>query len=261
MELITFRRLRTIPGTTRGILLNLCAVDFILGAVQEPIYITFLSLQLAGKLNCDLAFIKTVLSTFLLIISFSILLLASLERYIVIIHPFLYLRIKETCFFKALIALAWMIAIILTSTFAIIRSHKQSKIIVNVIGAYAGAGWFVIAVLYIQIYYKAYKIHREIKDQANSVQAEEPKRNPSAHMIGIVVATSLLCYAPFLCSLILNSFGAVVINWFYVIMMMNPCLDSVCYCVLNKTLRDAMIHILRGAKCFIFKSNNQFEAD
>eukprot|EP00112_Aurelia_sp_Birch-Aquarium-sp1_P007153 Seg1780.2 transcript_id=Seg1780.2/GoldUCD/mRNA.D3Y31 product="Muscarinic acetylcholine receptor M5" protein_id=Seg1780.2/GoldUCD/D3Y31 len=258
MELVIFWRLQTIPGTTKSILLNLCAVDFILGTVQEPIYITFLLLQLAGKMNCDLALVKTLLSTFLLIISFSILLLASLERYILIIHPFVYVRIKDTWLFKTLIALAWMIAIILTSILAILTNQKQGKIILNVIGAYACAGLFVIAVLYIHIYYKAYKIHREIKDQANSIQAAEPKRNQSAHMIGIVVATSLLCYAPFLSSLIFDKIGPVEISWFYVIMLMNPCLDSVCYCVLNKTLRDAMIRILRGVKCFIFKSNNQY---
>ena len=252
-EILVILRLSSIPGTTKGILLNLCVADILALIINEPMYIVLLSFELRGMTICPLANAVSIYCVALWVVSFSILILASFERFLCIQRPFMYERIKNTRLATILIASIWILAIGISfwSWYKIKVSGLLMPLILYAVCAYTGIGSATIVFLYAKIYYSAYKARQRIRAQTRSIHGTRENRGrPKANMIALIVALTLICYAPLSLSNLLESMklitvGSIAINWFWSLMMLNTCVNPICYSILNKTLRRKLLELWR----------------
>ena len=253
-EILVILRLNSIPGTTKGILLNLCIADLLALIINEPMYIVLMSFELSRVSICPLANAVSIHCLALWIVSFSVLVLASFERFLCIQRPFMYERIKDTRLATILIAMIWIIAIGM-SFWSWYERHTGGLLIVfAVVCAYTGIGSATIAFLYTKIYYSAYKARQRIRAQTSSIHGTRGTREnggrPKANMIAMIVILTLVCYAPLSLSNLLQrmkviTVGNIAINWFWSLMMLNTCVNPICFSILNKTLRRKLLQLWR----------------
>lgn len=243
-------RLEQVPGSSRILLLSLSFTDLLTGMISQPIFITFMSLQVAGKNICILAKIATFVGLTLWVASFSTLVLASIERYLCIFYPFIHERINASNMFAVLLASFWVTGLLMASLFQIEGIIKELSMIAAMFNA---AGCLIMALVYIRVYYLAQKVRREIRDQAQSVGNQSDHSSRSANMIAIIVALSLISYIPYGVAVYIDSLSdlrvaALLFDWFWTLVMANSTINPICYCLLNKSLRKRTFDLWRNWK-------------
>ena len=252
--MIVLKRIQDIPGGNKVTLFNLSLADFLSGILSQVLWIVFMTGQLLGHQICPLANATTFCGLMLYIVSFSTLVLASIERYICIFYPFLHARITDTRIFLYIIICIWFTGL-LNSILYIFPVMKTA-----VTGCFAlinSIGCFIMAYIYARVCHLAYKVRKEIKDQAASVgnqqtERQDRKERRSVRMIAVVVSVSLLVYFPYGICLYIGTFTdtiieAKVFDIIWTLALTNSFLDPICYFMFNKTLRKKMIALWRSA--------------
>ena len=246
--IIVLTRIQDIPGGNKVTLFNLSLADFLAGVLSQALWIAFMTAQLLGHQICPLAKATTFFGLMLCAVSFSVLVLASIERYICIFYPFLHERIANSRFFFRITLSNWLVSL-LVSTLYLFPVMKPA---VNITLAVTNSiGCCIITYIYARVFHFAYKVRKEIQDQASSVGNRQTGRNSrrergSVKMIAFVVGLSFLFYFPYGICLYLVSFTQVKISGktfriAWTLSLANTFIDPICYFVLNKTLRTKMI--------------------
>ena len=248
--IIVIWQLEDVAGSSRILLLSLSFTDLLNGMISQPIFITFMSVQVAGKNICILAKIVTFVGLTLWVASFSTLVLASIERYLCIFHPFIHERINASKTFAVLLVSFWATGLLMAGLYQIEGIIKELSIIAAIFNA---SGCLLMAFVYIRVYYLAQKVRREIRDQAQSVGNQGNHSSRSANMIAVIVALSIICYAPYAIAVYIDSLSdmrvaALLFDWFWTLVMVNSAFNPICYCLLNKSLRDRTLDMWRNWK-------------
>ena len=249
--IIVMWRIDYIPGCNRSILFNLSLVDLLSGLLPQVLWVTFMATQLSGYQFCPLANALTFCGLMLFTVSFLILVLASIERYMCIFHPFVYERVSGSGTFK-IIGCIWLTA--LSTSILYLFPVMKTPIHVG-IAVIVSMGCCVIAFIYGRVFHLALKVRQEIQDQTASVNNWPKNRHGrrqrgSIKMTAFVVALSLLCYCPYGISLFIATFTNTKINSkvfcvFWTIALANTSIDPICYFVFNKTLKQKLLALWR----------------
>ena len=252
--MIVLTRIQDIPGGNKLTLFNLSLADFLSGLLSQVLWIAFMAAQLLGHQICSLARLATFCGLTLYIVSFSTLVLASIERYICIFYPFLHARITDSRIFVYIILCIWFTAL-LNSILYLFSDMKTA--VTACFTLLNSAGCCIMAYIYARMCHLAYKVRKEIKDQAASVgnqQTEWQSRRErrSVRMIAVVVGVSLLVYFPYGICLYIGTFTPIkieakVFDVIWTLALTNSFMDPICYFMFNKTLRKKMIALWRSA--------------
>ena len=232
-------------GTKKAILLNLCISDFLHGLITQLIYTVFLAFQLNGRIICVVA--RACMSTCLLLTQVSSLglLLASAERYLCIVHPFVHQRYEGSCLWVFSVAIVWTVAVIITILYYL--NYKGGLIL----AASLVITCVSIGFMYAKIGILAIKARKEIQQQCASVGREQRKNRNSAKLIALLIVLSIICYAPFSYCILVTSVGRsnrserVIVNWLWCLLTVSSVLNPICYCLINKTLRQKCLELFR----------------
>ena len=246
-EIIVIRKMCSQLGTAKEILLNLCVSDLLYSSLVLLADVLFKALQISAGTFCLIAQLQADAALLLFLSSFLTLVLATGERYLCIIYPFFYERNCKALVWSILLAFIWSVSI-----FHPILNHVGSMkyYVLFIAGFFILSGCVLIATAYLRIYYEAHKIRRSIQQQVASIHGCQTRKKPSANMIAAVVVATLICYTPFAFSLFFirltdNRVSGIATNWFFALMSVNATLNPICYCLLNKTLRQKFIRLWR----------------
>ena len=237
-----------IPGSDRVILLSLSLANLLSGLISQVLWLSFMATQLTGNQICAIAKGVTFFGLLLGTVSFSVLVLASIERYLCIFHPFVHERISRSRTFAKIIVCLWFkaLSISLMYPFPALRAAVSIGI-----AATASLGCCAIAFIYARVCYLAYKVHQQIQDQARSVHNCSIRRQQgSIKMTAFVVGLTVLLYLPCGISLYMMIFARMTINvtafnFLCTIAITTTAVDPICYFILNRTIRRKLIALWR----------------
>ena len=234
----------------------LCISDLLVGAIGQPLYYTTLISLITG-LELDMA--SSAMKSAILCmasVSFYLLYLVTVDRYIAICHPFLYRRIAtiKRCILGAAFAFALAIPTVILHIFA----NKFIRYFGPILEAVV---FLQILVFYTLIYKAILKQRRTIISTSVArgtrdelwMRKEETRK---AYTIGIIIIILLLCYTP----LIIASIIAKDINepicarskqtliascWGWFFMLLNSSINPVFYCLRMRDIRKAAKRIFQ----------------
>ena len=244
--MIVLKQIEDIPGGNKVILFNLSLADFLSGFLSQLLWIALMAAQLMGYQVCSLAKAATFCGLMLWMVSFSVLVLASIERYICIFYPFFHERISNSRVFICITLLIWLKAILVS----ILYNFSLLRTAVNIGFAVINSiGCCTIAFIYASIYHVTCKVRKEIQDQAASVgnhQTNSRRDGRFINLVAVVVGLSLLFYIPFAILVCISIFTDIKINVkviqiLWTLVLANSFIDPICYFMLNKKLRRKLI--------------------
>lgn len=243
-EFLVIWNSRECVGTKKPILLNLCTADLLHGLTTQTVYIAFLAFQLRGETICILAEMTNFSSFLLTEVSILALFLASIERYLCIIHPFVYQRYEENRFWLIAVMLSWAAAS--ASSILLQLNYNMTP----ALGTVIVLGCLSIAFMYTRILIKALKIRKQIQHQSEGVGNTSHKQTKTARIIALLVLFSLISYTPFSYCLFFKQISEchvsrVTSNFFWCLLTVNAIVDPLCYCILNKTLRKDFLKMFK----------------
>ena len=245
--MIVLRWIQDVPGGNKVTLFNLSLADFLTSLLSQVLWIAFMTAQLLGHRICPLAKAATFCGLMLLTVSSSILVLASIERHICIFYPFVHERIANSKIFFHITLSIWLIALLASTLYLFPVLKPAVSISLAVINSIYCC---IIAYIYARVFHFAFKVQKEIQDQASSVGNWQTGRNNrrergSVKMMTVVVGLSLLFYCPYGISLYIMTFTNIKIDAksfqaFWTFALANSFIDPICYVMLNKKLRKRM---------------------
>ena len=227
-------------------LLSVC--DFVIGAVCNPVYAVLLIKDLKRHGNCPLAAVFPMISDALFGMSFTVLFLLNLERYLGAIHPIFH-RQKVTKF-RILIASFVIWCPFAINTYILIVDEKLGRIIWSI-------KLCIFLIIMIFIYAKIFRAGREMARNRISGDGAAAKkaflRNIKlAKSCLIVFCCTFLCFLPMaITSSITNSFskldllGRIMWSWSITLIFSSSTLNSVIFCWRNEIIRNEAKKILR----------------
>ena len=232
-------------GTKKVILLNLCVSDFLHGLITQVAYIVFLVFQVYGRTICFLA--TACMSSCLLLAHVSILSLwlASTERYLCVVRPFVHERYLHSNLWVVTVVMVWGVAILVT---ILHRFYLEGGLTLAVSILIACV---CIGLMYMKIASVAIKARKEIRQQHASVGNADERRRRSAMVLAMIVVLTIICYVPFSYCVLLAKIGAaaqfqkLVVNWLWCLLTFSSVLNPICYCLMNKTLRRRCLKLLK----------------
>ena len=232
-------------GTKKAILLSLCISDFLHGLITQVAYTVFLVFQLYGRTICFLA--NACMSSCLFFTHASILSLwlASAERYLCIIHPFVHERYLHSSLWVVTVVLVWCVAVLVT---VIHRFYFEGGLTLAVFILIACVG---IGLMYVRIAIIVIKARKEIRQQHASVGNVDEGKRRSAMVFAVLVVLTIICYAPFSYCVLLTKLGTpaqsqkLAVNWLWCLLTVSSVLNPICYCLMNRTLRRKCLKLLK----------------
>ena len=262
LNIITMHAIRktsSMPETLKTLLLSLAVSDVGVGLLAQPFYISLMVEWLQRnnpgcKTNIVLIFIVNALSSG----SFFIVVAISVERFLAI-H--LHLRYQELVTHKRVVVV--MISIWVLGGFLPVAMFWIPRDIFLLVKFISGViGVLLTTVAYIRIYLAV----RHHKNQIQALQVQQVAENgemtnfislvKSAVGIFYVYLVFLICYFPFVISLVALSINGTSINlkrcllYSLTVMFLNSSLNPVIYCWKMRHIRRAVINILRNMSWF-----------
>ena len=234
--------------TSYFLIMLLSLSDFVVGAVCNPIYAVLLMKDLKRDGNCPLAAVFPMISDVLFGMSFTVLFLLNLERYLGVIHPIFH-RNKVTKF-RILIASFAIWCPFAINAYILIVDEKLGRIISSIKVS-------ILLIIMIFIHAKIFRAGRETARNRTVVDGTATNkaflRNIKlAKSCLIVFCCTFLCFLPMaITSSMTNSFskldlvGRIMWSWSITIILSSSTLNSVIFFWRNEILRNEAKKILR----------------
>ena len=232
-------------GTNKTILLSLCISDLLHGLITQVVYTTFLVFQLYGRNLCFLTHISRNSCLLLTHVSVLSLWLASAERYLCIIHPFLYQRYLYSGIWRITVAVVWGLSILITILCYFFHAGGLA-LVLSIFMSCIGIG-----LINIKIAIAAMKARREIRQQHACVGQVDQRGRQSAKLFALLIALTIICYAPFCYGVLVTRIGTAthsekkIVNWLWCLLTVSSVLNPICYCLMNKTLRRRCLKLFK----------------
>ena len=162
-----------------GILLNLVVTDLMYNLTAEFLYIVHLGLQSFNMIVCQIVVAIGWFGLFLCLISFFMLVLATVERYIAVFYPFKYLTFVNSKISLAAIASVYLLSITATLMFRLSSFSYAAGITVLILLLFGG---FVLVFAFARVFWLSHKIGKEMHRQkasrlASLGHASSPKQS------------------------------------------------------------------------------------
>ena len=208
---------------------------------MQSICIVLSGFKLSGSVTCFLSALALHCCVLLTQVSILGLLLASFERYLCIIHPFVNQRYQQSYIWCIVSIIIWIFAI---SATVLHYFEYMGGLVLHVSFVLV---CICVAFIYIKIYYAAMKVRKHCATVGNVQQIARPQ---AANMIAALVVLSIVCYGPFTYYMLATTydnsiyFDPLVVNWLWCLLALNTVLNPIYYCILNKTLRRKFLRML-----------------
>ena len=248
--ILTLYKTPTLQTTSNVWVGALCISDFIVGIIVQPLYFAHLISLITGH-GIYLTWVPMKIVLYLMsTTSFFLVYFVTIDRYIAICHPFVYIRIAsiKRCIFGAFLGLLLSLPSVLLERFAI-------KIVV-VYGTILEIFMFLqIVISYLLIYRAILKQRRDITSNSVQSQIREELRSRKeetrkAYTIGIIIIILIICYTPItvvgIASKAAESFcdrskeSVIGTTWAQFFMLLNSSVNPVIYCLRMKDIRRAI---------------------
>lgn len=257
--IITFSRTRSLHSPSNLLLGALCITDLIMGLITQPLYQALQVVQLAtGKSNCVLR--RVYVSSAYLLTGWSCFStgMISLDRYLAICHPYLYLRVvtcKKYAIISGMVYFAWALYTVIDSV-SVARESSRYLFAPSTILVF-----LMIVICYWRIFSILLKQKRSIRS-AEAASENEAQNNgrmkrekSKAFIIAIILLFFIICNLP---TLIINLIFAIkrticfneqilaLLNFANLCLLLNSCANPVVYCVRSSEIRNAAKRVLIG---------------
>lgn len=261
MFLITLLKSRSLHVPSNVLLGALCSMDLFISVTLQPTVIYKIVMFLAGKPDENLNNWLKFAFAMVFGMSFTIIILVSLDRYAAICHPFLYQR-KASCRRHAItvcvccliasgcFALDYFIAKKNYTSVAMVGTTIAAKIVHFVLPV------IIILFCYIKIYLVIRKQRRsqvtigEISDRERTEIVKKKAERGKAWTISLVLLSFFLCYLPVTLWVTIrdyydfNNLGLVSL-WAAFIVLLSTILNPMVYYVRSKEVRILAKRILQ----------------
>ena len=250
-------KLEVIPDGTRLLLLNLSAVNFLIGLLGQPLHVAFLLLQINGKPSFYLGKASDTINFGLWMLSFFTLLGVTLERYISIFRPYFHLQLVLGSKLKIIILSIWACAIIISGCYEINCTVSYYVWLIWIIFNAFGCAWIIFA--YVRIYCLVYKIKRQARKQEQRLHCPQSPNKKSTNTTAVLAALYVMFYLPYVVILHLKEFSnRKLLNdqmflWLETLALATSTLDPIIYCLMNKDIRRAVFTWVFGV-CTVLRS-------
>ena len=255
LNILTIRglwKLEFIPHSTRLLLLNLSSVNLLIGLLGQPMHVAFLVLLIKGNANCTIGKISDMIFFALWISALLTLLGAASERYISIFYPFFHQRLVLGSKLRLVFVSIWICAITVPSLSQMNQRAAYymwlSWIIFNVLACV----WLTL--LYVRIYYFAYKVRRQIRKREQRFRNSESPNRKSTNTTAILCVMTILLYFPFIVILHIHEFShSIFLNsqvflWLETLALATSTIDPVVYCFTNKAIRKSVFGMIKNIR-------------
>ena len=260
--IVTLIKTKSLHKPSNVFLGALCVSDILTGTIVQPIFIANnIAITMSNTSNL---LQKSSEYSFTIVcgLSFTFLLLVTLDRYFAICHPFQYQR-KASCKRHLVITVTVGLCYATISVATLImRCYHIGRIILS----YMLLGFFSILASYFQIYRVAAKKRNAVinlgqianQEFRKGVSSQKKERN-KAYMIGVILGFFVLCFMPYGTLYVIlmawpnqqcKTVEATLIAglWFQILVLFNSCINPVIYFILSSEFRTAAIHIIWSYK-------------
>lgn len=239
------------------LLAALASTDFLVGLIVQPVFIaTFIITPLdeTSGVLCALQVITRILTSCVCLASLIHLSLISGERFVVMKHPFSY--IKHVTAFRLLVAsaLAWLLSVMLHILLAVARQRSGFSAFLPITGSLIGLTIAFIVFCHVKVYRETRR-HKQLltAQQVTQEAREQFERDKKAvKLTSIIVCVLMSCYIPFYVSrsVLLKYWSEISTGTVYAIfygapslMLWNSLLNPIIYSVRMRHFRVAFIEL------------------
>lgn len=257
--LIILRKKHSLQTPSNMLLGALSCVDFLIGIVAQPLWLTQFCYKLQGKEISLLQYIKRQVTWFLIALSFAFIVTISLDRYIAVCYPFWY-SAKATC--RTHIVMTSTTASIVTVIYFSL-TFLARKYISDMKYAFCGmSGTSLVLTAYwnLKVYNVIKQQNRRIRSMSggreNRIDNKERRSifdkvlaEKRAIIIAIITLVFFLCYAPLIVRTMiktkkeLSRWGVDADDvwgvWVNFCILLNSLMNPIIYCARLKCFRTA----------------------
>lgn len=231
--------------------------DLFLGSVGMPMWITYLILSYYRKRECILYKMLTFTTHFCAILSFFLVLLLSLDRYIAIFKPFLYTdKIKSNhSIYRMITILISVLILLLVIATILLENH----LILNMFEAFSAPIFLFIDVyIYVRIYRKVKRIKVSYKERVGKrYSGNDTKYERKLVKSTLLIVLSLyLCYAPHVIKIILEFMNILqgykiytIGLWTFLLIASKSLWNPLLYCCSLKPIRKKVLESIYSRCC------------
>ena len=234
------------------ILINLSTTDLCTGLLVQPLYITFLSGLSLDIEICNIWKAMLTITHLVSTVSFLTLVFAVIDRYIYIFLPFRYETTVRQKKVWILIVISWISGLIAMLMHEI-KELRETAMIASL--AFFGGCCVFFILTHIKILSLACRVKRKIED----TNVRYNRRQNGAKTFKVTTMLILLCgvlftpYCTFSTVVHMNKRPAtathvITLHCLFTLLLINPLLDPVCYCLINKEVRSTVTRLLHIGK-------------
>lgn len=246
--ILSLWKTKSLQNPSNLLLGNLAISDLVVGLVVQPMYVAYKGGELNGTYIC---FVHVSFSTSAWLavgVSFLTLTTISLERYVAISKPFLYLTIIRKRNVAAVSVFIWLFGIVLVfSRFAGIGSFLFHAVCSTIIVI----SFTTTTLFYIKIFRLA-RHHQKSIIEARKINDNIVQETKLTKTIGLVTGLFFLSYVPTLCIMLyysIRGYGLVVktvYSWTDTALFINSSWNPLIYYIRNQEIRSAMLNMLKN---------------
>ncbi|XP_078345717.1 histamine H2 receptor-like [Oculina patagonica] len=259
-------QLRTVANTS---ILCLAFTDLMVGVFVQPSYVVYQASKLTSSPDsfpCDKLLIYSFSGVICICMSFLTLILISLERYMAVFYPYLYVAKVNSKRVIAVTVTVWAISIgiLLTVRFLFgINSNEETGVISLVIITNFLVTSFVYFKIFRLVKRSNAQVNVEMSQQTSTSEGEPPSQmnsNPreakASKTVAFVAGTLFLCFTPTLCVTIVDQARLARRDLLYHVIypiaetavLLNSCVNPGIYVWRNRGIRRSLCELLRKCK-------------
>lgn len=259
-------QLRTVANTS---ILCLAFTDLMVGVFVQPSYVVYQASKLSASpysFPCDKLLIYSFSGVICICMSFLTLILISLERYMAVFYPYVYVAKVNSNRVVGATVTVWLISIgiLLTVRFLFgINSNEE----VGVISLVIITNFLVTSFVYFKIFRLVKRcntqVNVEMSQNTSTSEGEAPSQmnaNPqeakASKTVAFVAGTLFLCFTPTLCTTIVDQARLAPRDLLYHVIypiaetavLFNSCVNPGIYVWRNRGIRRSLCELLRTCK-------------
>ena len=260
--IITFSRARSLHTPSNLLLGTLCVTDLIMGLITKPLYQALQVVQLAtGKTNPILR--RDYISSAYLLTGWSCFStgMISLDRYLAICHPYVYLRVdtcKKYTVISGVVYFAWVLLYTVTDSVSVAGEPSRYLFVSSTISIF-----FIIVICYWRPFSVLLKqqcsicIAEAVNENEEQNNRRMKREKSKAFIIAIILLFFIICNLP---TLVINISFAIkrascfsrqmfaLLNCANLCLLPNSCVNPVVYCVRSSEIRSAAKRVFIGIR-------------
>ena len=260
LVIFVVRKHRQLQTTANFLLANLAASDFCIGLIFQPCKIASTVLILNCKSVCGLFVTIFHLGYYLATVSFLMLTLVSIDRYIAITHPFLYHRVTTSNNISIIaMFVTWTLPLLVSIVSIASGQMRLPSLMFSILAPLSIVVCIVAQVCTI----KAVRNVRK-RDATLSISADNNNtrhslrknyvREKATRVAGVILLATIGCYTPHAVLTLIRTLRKDILafqgiyEWSKTLVIINSTLNPIIYCWILKEMRTRILQTILWPK-------------